>query len=86
MMQPPIKSRTMYPRPQKGEMILAALRLSVTDEQVTIARLAWKDPATAGQLWVQYGTRALWHPDYPSAEYGHHIAGAVMDVVEWTVS
>lgn len=64
---------------------MASLRLSATDEGVWIARLAWKDPASSTSTWVQYGTRSLWDRDYPVEQFGHHIGGAVMDVVEWTV-
>lgn len=86
MMDAPKKARVMYPRITTGEAVLGALRLSITDEGVYIARLAWKELAGPPSTWVQYGTRKLWADDYPVAQFAAHVGGAVMDVVEWTVT
>lgn len=86
MMGAPRAARAMWPRPQKGESVVAGLRLSATDEGVWIARLAFRDPSQNGRLLVQYATRDLWDADYPVETFAHHIGGATMDIVEWTVS
>lgn len=86
MMGAPKKGRTMYPRQGPGEGVMAVMRLSITDEGVYFVRLAWKEITGPTTTWVQYGERKLWDPDYSVEAFARHIGGAVMDVVEWTVS
>lgn len=82
----PRASRVIFPRPQQGESVVGALRLSITDEGLWFARVAFKDPAQSGRIMAMYADRPLWSDEYPVEKFAHHIGGAVMDMTEWVVN
>ena len=85
-MEAPRKGRTMFPRPQQGESVLLALRLSVTDEGLYFARLAHKAPGHDG-LVIRYSTKKMWDDDGGGTPlFAADVASDLSDAMEWIVS
>lgn len=79
-------TRALQPRPQQGTSLSVSLTIHATDEGVYLARLAWRDSATQ-KLLVQHGTKVMWQGGTDDVQhFASDVAGALMDVVEWTIA